>query len=187
MFQAYVFNVLFNNQLLIFPPRVQLASKVRLYAITLLSLSTLSLAKPRTCTTKQLNGSVGPSSGGRKIGIVIDESSSMQDNDPTNIRIVAGKALDESLISASESATNGKKADLVTVAGFHSDSDLLYPLGDPAGALSIIDAISSAKSGTFIGSGIKEATDELTKAGTGGTANRTGIVSTFTVLISRYL
>jgi hypothetical protein len=127
------------------------------------------------CTPGSLVGRVGASNGGRKVGIVIDESNSMQDYDPDNIRIIAGKALDESLVSKSE-ATQGKTADLVTVVGFHSSPDLLYPLGDPAGAIAVIDTISSSKSGTFIGGGLKEATDELTKPGNDPTANRTGIV-----------
>lgn len=84
---------------------------------------------------------MGVSNGGRKIGIVIDESNSMQDNDPNNIRIRSGKALDNSLVSKAE-AGNGKTADFVTVVGFHDNPDLLYPLSDPAGAIPIIDAIS---------------------------------------------
>ena len=65
----------------------------------------------------------------------------MLNNDPDNIRIRAGKALDNSLVSKAETG-NGKTADFVTIVGFHDSPDLLYQLGDPAGAIPIIDDIS---------------------------------------------
>jgi hypothetical protein len=113
--------------------------------------------------------------GDRKIGIVIDESNSMQDNDPNNTRIDAALALNEGLISLAEKSST-QTPDQVAIIGFHDDPDLLYPLGDPQGASGIIRNISSAKSGTFIGGGIGAAINETTKQGTGATADRTGIV-----------
>lgn len=127
--------------------RVQLNSNFPLIVGIVLSFATTSITEiirrqdARLCVPGTLLGRVGVSNGGRKIGIVIDESLSMQDNDPDNIRIRAGKALDNSLVSKAE-AGNGKTADFVTVVGFHASPDLLYPLGDPAGAIPIIDAIS---------------------------------------------
>lgn len=131
-------------------------------------------ARQSTTSCGNLIGQVGASNGGRKVGIVIDASGSMVYNDPNDIRLAAGKALDATLISSS-AATGGKSADLVTVVKFNVDAELLYPLGDPSGASSVIDSIGH-DSGTFIGGGIKVATDELTKPGNDPTANRTGIV-----------
>jgi hypothetical protein len=54
------------------------------------------------------------SNGGRKVAIVLDSSGSMYTTDPYNLRITAGKALNNQLVSAA-GATGGKKADLVTV------------------------------------------------------------------------
>lgn len=113
--------------------------------------------------------------GDRKVGIVIDESNSMQTTDPNNTRIDAAIALDDALISNDEKA-DGKVPDVVTVIGFHSDPELLFPLGDPKSAIPSIQNISSSKPGTFIGGGIGTAINETTKPGTGETANRTGIV-----------
>lgn len=132
----------------------------------------------RACVPSRLIGAIGASNGGRKIGIVIDESSSMESTDPNNIRIVAARTLNEGLISSSK-ATGGKNPDLVTIVGFNTSPDLYYPLADPTGAVPSINAISSSKGGTFIGGGISTAITELSKTGTGSTANRTGIVSAF--------
>jgi len=98
----------------------------------------------------------------------------MSYNDPQDIRLTAGKALDATLVTQS-GATGGKSADLVTVVKFNDDPTLLYPLGDPAGGSAVIDSIGHS-GGTFIGGGIKAATDELTKPGNDPTANRTGII-----------
>lgn len=127
-----------------------------------------------TCILDSLLGRVGPSNGGRKIGLVIDASGSMADNDPEDLRLVAAKALNDALISQGE-ATGGQSADLVTVAEFSSDSNVLYPLGDPSGANSLIDTIIPG-GGTAIGTGIRAAIGELTAPGNDPTANRTGIV-----------
>jgi hypothetical protein len=86
----------------------------------------------------------------------------MQDTDPSNIRIVAAKALNNALISNGK-VTGGRHNDIVTIVGFHSSPDLLYPLGDPTGATTFIDAISSTKWGTFIGGGVDTAVTELSR------------------------
>lgn len=127
-----------------------------------------------TCVLDNLLGRIGPSSGGRKVGLVIDASSSMATNDPDDLRLVAAKALNDALIGQSE-ATGGQAADLVTVVEFSSASDVLYSLGDPSGANSIIDSITLS-GGTAIGTGIQAAIEELTAPGNDPTANRTGIV-----------
>jgi len=54
------------------------------------------------------NIQLAQSNGGRKVAIVLDSSGSMLDNDPQNLRIQAGKALNGQL----GTSTN---ADLVTV------------------------------------------------------------------------
>ncbi|KAH6855860.1 hypothetical protein B0I37DRAFT_64467 [Chaetomium sp. MPI-CAGE-AT-0009] len=121
-----------------------------------------------------LIGNVDAGDGGRKIGIVIDASGSMLDNDPNKLRLEAAKLLNSKLIT-SAAATGGKTGDQVTVAKFSTSADVLYPLGDPSGAASTIDSIE-ADGGTFIGSGIDAALDELTKASSGATADRSGIL-----------
>ncbi|KAF2000641.1 hypothetical protein P154DRAFT_619895 [Amniculicola lignicola CBS 123094] len=112
--------------------------------------------------------------GGRKIAIVIDESGSMVSNDPYNLRIGAGKAVNDWLISSGE-AGGDKKADLVSVIGFDYSARLYYPLGDPSGANKALDNITIL-GGTYIAGGVEEAISELTKSGHGPTTNRSGIV-----------
>src|SRR4051812_36966900 len=126
------------------------------------------------CLPGQLIGQVGMSNGGRKIGIVIDSSGSMDDNDPTDIRLAAAKALSDSLISSSE-AIDGKTADLLTVVEFSSTADVLYPLGDPTAASNLFAGIGNF-GGTYIGGGIEAAVNELSKPGNDPTANRAGII-----------
>jgi hypothetical protein len=166
--------------------RAQFIAKVVVIAGLLLLSSTPALAdfypylkhvarqNPPPCVPGRLIGQVDPGNGGRKIGIVIDASDSMAINDPNKIRLAASNALDDVLISQSE-ATNGKTADLVAVVDFSATADLLYPLGDPAGASGSINGITLSH-GTAIGAGIKTAINELTKPGNDPTANRTGIV-----------
>jgi len=127
-----------------------------------------------TCILDSLLGRVGPSNGGRKIGLIIDASGSMEDNDPENLRLVAAKTLNDALISQSE-ATGSQAADLVTVVEFSDESEVLYSLGDPSGANSIIDSITLIDT-TAIGKGIQAAIGELTAPGNDPTANRTGII-----------
>lgn len=64
--------------------------------------------------TGTCNIQLATSNGGRKVAIVIDSSGSMSSTDPNDLRITAGKALNNQLVSAA-GATSGKKADLVTV------------------------------------------------------------------------
>jgi Mg-chelatase subunit ChlD len=54
------------------------------------------------------------SNGGRKVAIVLDSSGSMSSTDPKKLRVTAGKALNNQLVSAA-GAVGGKTADLVTV------------------------------------------------------------------------
>lgn len=77
-----------------------------------LAYSPFALAKPHvwrrqaagdTCKIQLNQGS-----GGRKIAIVLDSSGSMSYNDPQDLRITAGKALNAQLVI-------GQNADLVTV------------------------------------------------------------------------
>lgn len=126
------------------------------------------------CIPDSLLGRIGASNGGRKIGLVIDASLSMEDNDPDDVRLDAAAAINNALISGSE-AIDGKTADLVTVVEFSSSASLIYPLGDPANAGPVIAGITLL-SGTFISSGIQAGTDELTKAGADPTAGRTGLI-----------
>ena len=64
--------------------------------------------------TGTCNIQLASSNGGRKVAIVIDSSGSMSGTDPYDLRITAGKALNNQLVPAA-GATGGKKADLVTV------------------------------------------------------------------------
>ena len=133
----------------------------------LLSLALLTVANPlvsrglEKCKTL----SAKSNDGGRKIAIVIDESGSMETSDPYNLRIQAGKAVNDWLISSSE-AKGGKSADLVTVIGFDDSPRLLYPLGDPSGADKAIDQITIL-GGTAIYSGVDQAISQLTLSGHG--------------------
>ncbi len=64
--------------------------------------------------TGTCNIQLATSNGGRKVAIVIDSSGSMSSTDPYDLRITAGKSLNNQLVS-SAGATGGKKADLVSV------------------------------------------------------------------------
>jgi len=152
-------------------------------ALALFGLSYQSLPKASALDVRQNNdpcahgpllSQIGGGNGGRKIGIVIDISASMTDYDRQDLRLAAAKELDAKLISQS-SASGGKTPDLLTVVHFNSDASVIYPLGDPAAATSSFDHVEPT-GGTFIGGGIKAATDELTKPGNDPTNNRTGIV-----------
>jgi len=112
--------------------------------------------------------------GGRKVGIVVDSSGSNVDTDPNNLRVIAGKTLNSALVTTA-GATGGKQPDLVAVVDFDDVATLIYQLGDPANAGASFDTIDSS-GGTYIAEGVKAAYDELTKAGSGDTADRTGIV-----------
>lgn len=105
---------------------------------------------------------------------MIDSSASNLDTDPNDLRIAAGRTLNSALITAA-GAVNGKQPDLVTVVDFDSSAAVYYPLGDPSGAGPSFDLIDSS-GGTDIADGVKAAVDELTKQGSGSTADRSGIV-----------
>ncbi|KAK3358111.1 hypothetical protein B0T25DRAFT_590131 [Lasiosphaeria hispida] len=131
----------------------------------------LRRADPPTCDILE---QIDTGSGGRKVGIVIDASNSMEYNDPENLRLEAAHRLNIELVRAS-TAVGGQSPDLVSVVQFNDSADLLYPLGDPSGASASILGIVP-KGGTFIGRGVQTATDDLTKPGSGLTAGRTAIV-----------
>ncbi|KAK4444799.1 hypothetical protein QBC34DRAFT_451686 [Podospora aff. communis PSN243] len=88
----------------------------------------------------------------------------MLDTDPNKLRLEAAKLLVGKLIT-SGSATAGQVPDKVAVVQFNDTSEVLYPLGDPSGAASKIDSVA-AEGGTFIGSGVATAAEELTNGGT---------------------
>ncbi|KAK4195890.1 hypothetical protein QBC40DRAFT_210528 [Triangularia verruculosa] len=118
---------------------------------------------PNNSTCEPLFGKIEATNGGRKIGVVIDRSGSMEDTDPSNLRLVAANLLVGKLIS-SGGITTGQTADQVTIVQFNETAEILYPLGDPSGAGASIDGIP-ANGGTFIGGGISAALDELTRSG----------------------
>jgi hypothetical protein len=97
----------------------------------------------------------------------------METNDPTNQRLIVAKDLAEALISQHVSAGE-QSLDLLSVVAFGATADVVYGLGDPAGAVSLFDTITPM-SGTFIGSGITATIDDL-KSSNNLTAGRTGLV-----------
>ncbi|KAI7288332.1 hypothetical protein KC343_g2789 [Hortaea werneckii] len=113
--------------------------------------------------------------GGRKVGIVIDSSESNTDTDPNDLRIAAGRALNDALYSSAEAVAAGVQSDLVTVIDFDSSATVLYSLGDPDGATAAFSSID-ARGQTCIYCGIREAIEELTQPDSGPTAGRTSIV-----------
>ncbi|OIW28066.1 hypothetical protein CONLIGDRAFT_460617 [Coniochaeta ligniaria NRRL 30616] len=117
--------------------------------------------------------SVSSNNGDRKVAIVLDSSGSMAYNDPYDLRIKAGRALNDFLISSSE-ASGSQKADLVTVIDFDDAAYLDYPLGDPGKANSSFDNVD-ATGGTYIASGVNMAIAQLNGGG-GGTDKRSAIV-----------
>ncbi|KAF2461131.1 hypothetical protein BDY21DRAFT_361125 [Lineolata rhizophorae] len=111
-------------------------------------------------------------SGGRKIAVVIDSSSSNHGTDPDDLRVAAGRSLADVLVSTAE-ATADLQADQLAIVDFDSSATVIYELGDPAAAdFSSIDSFG----GTSIVSGVEAAVDELTKPESGPTADRAGIV-----------
>ena len=110
----------------------------------------------------------------RKIAIVVDSSGSNQDTDPANFRISAAKAFNAKLTTAAQ-AGEGVIPDKVAVVDFDDSAQLLYPMGDPAGATNSFDSIDS-NGGTNIGSGLALGIDEIMKDEAGDYARRAGIV-----------
>lgn len=112
------------------------------------------------------------SSGGRKIGLVVDSSGSNYYTDPSDLRIVAAKEFNSLLVTKDQAGPSGQ-SDLVTVIDFDSYATVISPLGDPANAS--FKGIDSS-GGTYIADGVRLAIDELTNKKSGSTAHRTGIV-----------
>lgn len=112
--------------------------------------------------------------GDRKMAIVIDSSDSMYYSDPTDLRLEAGKAILDWLILKNETSDT-KKEDSVAIVDFADSAHLDYGLGDPANAYGPLAGIV-ASGGTYIASGVKMATEQLTAQGTGNTKDRSGIV-----------
>lgn len=112
------------------------------------------------------------STGGRKIGLVIDSSGSNVYNDPSDLRIAAAKELNSLLITKDQAGPTGK-SDLVTVIDFDFYGTVISPLGDPASAsFEGIDDLG----GTNIADGVRVAIDEITKNAKGSTAHQAGLV-----------
>lgn len=111
---------------------------------------------------------------GRKIGIVVDSSSSNTETDPGNLRISAAFAFNHQLISVAEAGSDGR-SDLVTVIDFDDSARVIYPLGDPAGAATVFSSIDSY-GGTFIAGGLSAAIDEIDTETTVPTRGKSGIV-----------
>ncbi len=134
------------------------------------SASTSAPTSTPTCVDLRVKSN----NGNRKVAFVIDSSGSMAESDPANLRLAAGKALNDWLITSAE-ATGGKTADLVTVINFDEVAYLDYPLGDPGGADSSFDGIG-ATGGTFIAGGVDMAIGQLTQSGSGSTSSRSSII-----------
>lgn len=115
---------------------------------------------------------VSSNNGNRKVAIVIDSSGSMADNDPTDLRLVAARALNDFLISNSD----GGSPDQVAVIGFDYSAYTVFGPGDPGdpAANKAIDRISSF-GGTYIAGGVLQAIDEINQM-SGETKERSAIV-----------
>ncbi|KAK0657153.1 hypothetical protein B0T16DRAFT_53178 [Cercophora newfieldiana] len=119
--------------------------------------------------------SVASNNGDRKVVIVIDSSGSMSGSDPSDLRLSAGRALNDFLISNAE-ASGGVKADQVSVVDFSSTALTVFGPGDP-GDPKANQAITdiSIKGGTFIAGGVLEAIEQIKKM-SGETKDRSAIV-----------
>ncbi|KAI9682695.1 MAG: hypothetical protein M1829_006682 [Trizodia sp. TS-e1964] len=112
--------------------------------------------------------------GGRKISIAIDSSGSMVDTDPQNLRINASRSLIESLVSSSSADANNK-ADLVSVIDFDDIAKVIYPLGDPSGASSVLSEIDSS-GGTYIADGVNKSIIQIQSRNQDQTSGKSGII-----------
>jgi len=108
----------------------------------------------------------------RKISLVVDKSGSNFITDPSDLRIAAAEDLASRLVSAAD-AQDGTLPDSVAVIGFDSFASVIYPMGDPDGA---VFTGLEAGGGTDIGSGISVGINEIMKDEPGKFANRAGIV-----------
>lgn len=142
-------------------------------AALLLGSAVAHLAPRQTASPACPNLSIS-GNGGRKVAIVVDTSGSNDWTDPSDLRIVAARTLNEALVSQAEAAS-GKQPDLVTVVDFDGSAAVIYELGDPAGAGPSFDLLDSSGS-TYIASGVEAAITELTKPGYDPTADRSGII-----------
>ncbi len=109
---------------------------------------------------------------GRRIVIVIDSSGSNQETDPSNLRIAAGRAVNESLISEAE-ARDDEQPDQSAVVQFDTSASVISPLADPS--LANFAGIDS-EGGTDIGAGVSLAISLLTADPNAPVKDRTGIV-----------
>ncbi|KAK4170357.1 von Willebrand factor type A domain-containing protein [Cladorrhinum sp. PSN259] len=151
----------------------------------LLLLVTTSVAKPAVSPAHQLlkraevqtcsDLTVNSNNGNRKVVIVIDRSGSMSSADPDDLRLAAGQALNNFLISNKE-AGGGKKADQVAVVAFDTEADTVFGPGDP-GDPAADAAISGIKirGGTYIAGGVYMAMNHIA-AMSGETKDRSAIV-----------
>jgi hypothetical protein len=100
------------------------------------------------------------------IALVIDASGSNTTTDPQNLRLAASSTLVTDLVASQE----GQDA-AVAVVSFEDSATLLYPLGDPTGALPSINGIRPG-GGTAIASGVRAGLAALSAQGapTPGTA-----------------
>jgi hypothetical protein len=130
---------------------------------------------PRATDLTCADLNVKSNDGGRKVAIVIDSSGSMSGTDPSDLRLVAGRSLNDWLINSKETG-GGKTADLVTVIDFDYSPNMDYELGDPGAAANASFSLIDSSGGTYIAGGVEMAIAELTKPGSGTTAGRTGIV-----------
>ncbi|KAH8811306.1 hypothetical protein F5884DRAFT_270342 [Xylogone sp. PMI_703] len=146
-----------------------------LAAISQVSASVL-YPRATSSAAPQCSGiSVKSNNGNRKVAIVIDSSPSMEDSDPYNLRIAAGKALNGWLITDADAKAHNKSPDQVTVVDFGDTPHLDYPLGDPAGADASF-AQMEVISGTFIAGGIDMGMQQLNGSSSGTTSGRSSII-----------
>lgn len=97
----------------------------------------------------------------------------MTENDPSDLRLDAGRALVNNWLIPSKHSGSAK-SDLVTVIDFDGSANLDYPLGDPKGANKSFDTIFPS-GGTYIAGGVQMAIEQLT-SGSGDTADRSAII-----------
>jgi len=100
------------------------------------------------------------STGNQHIGFVIDVSTSMEDNDPNNLRLNTTREIIKKLLPASQASGNAT-ADMAAVVDFAGTPKVLYALGDPSGAEEVLHDPLTLRPSTFIGGGINKAVSEL--------------------------
>ncbi|KAK4229683.1 von Willebrand factor type A domain-containing protein [Podospora fimiseda] len=151
----------------------------------LLLLATTAIAKSLVSPAHQLQKrtelqtcsdlTVNSNNGNRKVVIVIDRSGSMSSADPDDLRLAAGQALNDFLISNKE-ATGGKKADQVAVVAFDSFAETVFGPGDPGDpAANAAIADIKIRGGTYIAEGVYTAMNHIA-AMSGETKDRSAIV-----------